>query len=260
MSDLAGRTLVAVLAHPDDESIACGGTLAMLVEAGVRVVLVSVSRGERGTLSGAIDAQLGCVRVRELLDAARCLGINDVVVFDYPDGDIRNASVTELEGRIRMVLARYRPDAVITFGADGLYWHPDHIAVHDRATAAVQSLSNSAPLLYYVTMPPAAMAGIIGRAKKGGWTPPAAGLWSLRPEAWGYAAAPPQLVINVKTCVSRKIAAIWSHRSQMTNDPLGTVTREDLELALSAEHFHRAPNIAVDRALLENLPQCSLDR
>src|SRR5947209_3014178 len=150
-----GSTVLAIFAHPDDESLACGGTLARLADAGARVVLICASRGERGGLSGPVeDDQLGNTRVAELREAACTLGISDLIVLSHPDGDLRWAEVTEFEAEIVMAIRRYKPAAIITFGEDGLYWHLDHIGVHERTTSAVGSLGADAPPLYYVTMPP----------------------------------------------------------------------------------------------------------
>src|SRR6185295_11388550 len=83
-ADFAGRTFLAVFAHPDDESIACGGTLARLADAGAHVVLMCASRGEKGSVSDhalIADADLATVRSRELDQAARVLGIGEVMLY-----------------------------------------------------------------------------------------------------------------------------------------------------------------------------------
>src|SRR5207249_11046652 len=88
---LAGRTILAVFAHPDDESLACGGTLARAADAGAKIVLLCATRGERGSISDLTlvpDGDLGRVRTGELREAAGVLGIADVVICDYPDGDL----------------------------------------------------------------------------------------------------------------------------------------------------------------------------
>src|SRR5262249_39216447 len=121
---LAGRTILAVFAHPDDESLACGGTLPRAVHPGARVVLVCASRGERGSICDAAlvpDGNLGRVRTDELRAAAGVLGIGEVIVLDHPDGDLRWADVPELHDEIVATVRRVRPDAVITFDEDGLY-------------------------------------------------------------------------------------------------------------------------------------------
>src|SRR5215467_4427672 len=88
--DFAGRTILAIFAHPDDESLACGGTLARLADAGARVVLMCGSRGESGSISDpalVADGDLGAVRTHELREAAAVLGITEVIVLSHPDGD-----------------------------------------------------------------------------------------------------------------------------------------------------------------------------
>src|SRR5438874_9256008 len=116
VSDSAHKVVLAIFAHPDDESLACGGTLARLSDAGVRVVLICGSRGESGSVSDPAlvpDGDLGRVRTRELRDAADILGISDVIVMDHPDGDLRWDSVPEFHEEIVTAIEKYRPDAVI---------------------------------------------------------------------------------------------------------------------------------------------------
>src|SRR5215469_7617350 len=101
--DVAGRTVLAVFAHPDDESLACGGTLARLADAGARVVLICGSRGESGSVSdpALVNGEgLGAVRTRELAAAASVLGVNDVIVLSHPDGDLRWDDVPEFHAEI----------------------------------------------------------------------------------------------------------------------------------------------------------------
>src|SRR5262245_7782952 len=191
MTRLTGRTVLAVFAHPDDESIACGGTLARMSEDGAHLVLVCASRGERGSIAGpARDDKLAAARSQELRDAAATLGVAELLIFDHPDGDLRWAHVSELHAQLLMAVRHYSPDAVITFGEDGLYWHVDHIGVHERTTTALLSLGPAAPPLYYVTMPHGNMRAIVDAATSRGWTAPPNGFWSLAPDAVGEGAAP----------------------------------------------------------------------
>src|SRR2546427_13212429 len=153
--DFSGRTILAVFAHPDDESVACGGTLARLADAGVRVVLLCASRGESGSTSDpslVADGNLGRVRAQELRDAAAVIGISDVLIFEHPDGDLRRADVPELHDEIVATIRRYRPDGVITFAEDGLQCYLAHIAIPKRPYSALLARGANAPPLSYGTM------------------------------------------------------------------------------------------------------------
>ena len=100
----------------------------------------------------------GRTRALELQAAALTLGVSELVILNHPDGALRWDDVTILEAEIVIAIRRYAPAAIITFGEDGLYWHLDHVGIHERTTAAVRSLGANGPPLYYVTMPPGIMA------------------------------------------------------------------------------------------------------
>jgi LmbE family N-acetylglucosaminyl deacetylase len=242
---LAGATVLAVFAHPDDESLACGGTLARMANAGARIVLICASRGDRGSNSepGVLPpGELGGVRAAELRAAADTLGIAELVILNHPDGSLRWADVPAFHGELMIALRRYRPDAVITFGEDGLYWHADHIGVHERTFTAVQSLGEDAPPLYYVTLPAGTMQGIVRAAQAKGAAPPDAGFWGINPDAFGLSAEPPTLTVDVRPWMATKLAALRCHRTQMgPRNPLAWIDEEDARRWLGVEHFHRVP-------------------
>jgi LmbE family N-acetylglucosaminyl deacetylase len=252
---LAGRTILAVFAHPDDESLACGGTLARLADAGARVVLLCASRGESGSVideSLVAAADLGHVRSRELREAARTLGIAEVLIGDHPDGDLRWADVPELHDEIVAAISRYQPDGVITFAEDGLYWHLDHIGVHERTLTAVRSLGAEAPPLYYVTIPKGLMREVVEAA--GGAAIKNAKFWGIEADAFGAAAKPPTFVIDVRDWVSRKLAALSCHRTQMgPSHPLARLDAEQARQLLGHEHFRRAPTESRWESILEQM-------
>jgi LmbE family N-acetylglucosaminyl deacetylase len=254
-ASLAGRTVFGVFAHPDDESLACGGTLARLSDAGAHVVVMCASHGERGSAVGPVrNDALGLSRADEMRDAAAALGVAEVILLDHPDGDLRWAQVTEFHSELMMFLRRYSPDAVITFGEDGLYWHLDHVGVYERTTTAVRALGPDAPPLYYVTMPLGVMPQIVAVAKSRGWTPPVKGFWSLEPAALGLHAEPPTIVVDVGDWVPRKIAALLSHRSQMVDGhPFAQLDDSDARRWLGIEHFHRSDVATTRPPILEQL-------
>ena len=146
------QRLMAVLAHPDDESLGFGGTLAKYASQGADVFLLTATRGDAGRYRGhpAADPRhpgaqaLAKIRETELRAAAAILGIREVSLLDYRDQHLDRADPREAIGRIVAELRRVRPDVVVTFGPDGAYGHPDHIAISQLATAAVVAAADAA--------------------------------------------------------------------------------------------------------------------
>jgi LmbE family N-acetylglucosaminyl deacetylase len=140
--------LLCVLAHPDDESLGCGGTLAKYGAEGVETYVLCATRGERGRF-GDVEPRpepetVGRAREAELRAAAGLLGVRGVDFLGYVDADLDQAPPSEAVARIARHIRRIRPHVVITFGPDGGYGHPDHIAISQFATAAVLTAAVSA--------------------------------------------------------------------------------------------------------------------
>jgi N-acetyl-1-D-myo-inositol-2-amino-2-deoxy-alpha-D-glucopyranoside deacetylase len=249
---LKGQSLLAVFAHPDDESLACGGLLAWCAELGARVSILCATRGEMGRGSGS---DLSLVRTNELEAAARALGVGDVLVLDYEDGMLPWVDPARLEADIRDATIRSSADVVITFAEDGLYWHPDHIAIHERTTAAVAALGDTAPALYYVTMAPGHMRAVIdavaARISPGRDSYSILGVSDA--DAFGAAVAPATLTIDVRAWATRKLAALRCHRSQIAGDALDLLSDEEARRLLGVECFRRADVGSKDDAVIERL-------
>jgi LmbE family N-acetylglucosaminyl deacetylase len=133
--------LMCILAHPDDESLGMGGTLARYAKEGIETYLVTATRGERGRFGDAPVRPalevVGRVREAELRAAGKELGIREIHFLDYIDGDLDQANPMEAQRKIVGFIRRLRPHVVVTFGPDGAYGHPDHIAISQLAGAAV---------------------------------------------------------------------------------------------------------------------------
>jgi LmbE family N-acetylglucosaminyl deacetylase len=254
---LAGRTVLGIFAHPDDESLACGGTFAKLADAGARVVLLCASRGEGGSISDPAlvpDGDLGRVREGELRDACAVLGISDVIVMDLNDGTLRWKDEPKLLAEIDRCIREYRPDAVITFAEDGLYWHLDHIGVFEKTFDALEAIGAAAPPLYYVTMPHGAMRAVTEAAHTKGGAPANANPWGIPPDAFGLHAEPPSLIVDVRPWVPRKLAALRCHRTQMgANNPLVWIDETEARQWLGVENFRRSPLPNTGQTILEQL-------
>jgi LmbE family N-acetylglucosaminyl deacetylase len=132
--------LLAVLAHPDDESLGFGGALAKYAAEGIETFLVTATRGEKGRFGalgkGGDPLEVGRVREAELRAAAAVLGIREVCVLGYPDGAVDQVDPETAIHAIVSHIRRIQPDVVMSFGPDGAYGHPDHIAISQFTAAA----------------------------------------------------------------------------------------------------------------------------
>ena len=133
--------LLAVFAHPDDESMGMGGTLAKYAAEGVETYLVCASRGERGWFGSKETnpgfERLGQTRTQELENCVKELGMCGLHFLDYIDGDVDQADHAEAIGKIVTHIRLIQPQVVVTFPPDGNYGHPDHIAVGQFTNTAI---------------------------------------------------------------------------------------------------------------------------
>lgn len=142
----SARSLLCILAHPDDESLGFGGMLAHYAHAGVATHLITATRGERGWLGepaaypGA--EMLGRMREGELRAAAEILGIREMMFLDYMDGELDQTDPAAIIDVLVGHLRRVRPQVVATFDPTGIYGHPDHIAICQFTTAAISAAAN----------------------------------------------------------------------------------------------------------------------
>ncbi|MDP6579445.1 MAG: PIG-L deacetylase family protein [Vicinamibacterales bacterium] len=266
-----GQSLLAVFAHPDDESLACGGLLAWCAALGVRVSLLCVTHGAHARANDTSPPTVDDIRAAELRDAAGCLGvdIDAVTLLDYEDGMLAWVDADPLEQAIRTEIRRLRPDVVITFDEDGLYWHPDHIAVHERTTAVIAALDidDAAPTLYYVTMPSGAMRAVVSHgaavtASRDPYAAPPGSILGVEDaDAFGAEAAPPSLVVKTGTYAVRKLRALACHRSQFRDCALALVGEDDAPHLLGTEQYRRANVGAQHDTFIEQLaaPQAALE-
>jgi LmbE family N-acetylglucosaminyl deacetylase len=142
--------LMAILAHPDDESLGLGGVLARYAAEGIETTIITATRGESGRFRGERDGPnhpgpegLARIREAELRNAARVLGIQEPILLGYRDGALDQADPREVISRIGGHLRAVRPQVVLTFAPDGAYGHPDHIAISQFATAAIVAAADA---------------------------------------------------------------------------------------------------------------------
>ena len=173
--------LMGVFAHPDDESLGFGGTLARYAAEGVHTSLVVATHGQAGRYRGIVPGaeghpgadELARIRERELSAAADVLGVRDLSLLGYRDQQLDRADPREVIGHIVTHLRRLRPHVVTTFAHDGAYGHPDHVAISQFTTAAIVAAADpgfeartlerayaphAVTKLYYLAWPRTAMA------------------------------------------------------------------------------------------------------
>ena len=163
----APRTLVAVFAHPDDES-AAGPVLARYAREGAEVHLIIATDGAAGTQQTSIagGAELARVRAAEARCAAEALGIRPPVLLEFPDGQLgayaaEPVRLFRLTERLHAELQRLRPQALITWGPDGGTGHPDHRLVSSIVTQLVRAAAAGVPeRLFYASVPAEAMRAV----------------------------------------------------------------------------------------------------
>jgi LmbE family N-acetylglucosaminyl deacetylase len=143
--------LACVFAHPDDETLGMGGILARCATEGIETYVLTATRGQSGRYRDNTQhpgkEALGRIREAELRAAAQVLGVHDVQLLDYMDGALDRADPAEAVSLIAGHLRRIRPHVVVTFGPDGAYGHPDHVAISQLTTAAVVAAADGSRAL-----------------------------------------------------------------------------------------------------------------
>ena len=135
----AWSTVLAVVAHPDDESFGLGAILDAFDRAGTCTVVLCLTRGEASTLHGAAG-ELSAVRGREFAAAARTLGVTDTVLRDFPDGALGQVCRSLVVGEVIDAARAMRADGLLVFDPSGVTGHPDHAAATAAALLAAAGL------------------------------------------------------------------------------------------------------------------------
>ena len=257
------RGLLAIFAHPDDESYGAGGVMALAAAAGNPVWVLCMTNGDQGGRPGemGVDHSLDPeIRRTELACACSELGIAEPIFLGYrdsgmegwgaPEGSLSLAPTDEVVDRIVAVIRRLRPAVIVTFDPGGVYGHPDHTATSATATASYRraAAEPGGPVaLYHQAMPRSAVAAMQSamaeeRRRAGDETPPSED--DLRQqEAFVKLARPDEeitTIVPIGPVIERKVAALACHDSQMRgrrwDDP---ETRAQLEQMFGRETFVR---------------------
>lgn len=255
------RGLLAIFAHPDDETFGAGGVLALAASAGVPTWLVCATDGDLGGAEGARELD-PTLRRGELRCAMTSLGAAEPVFLGYrdsgmegwakPDGCLALAPAEEVVERLVAIVRDLRPTTILTFDPGGIYGHPDHVAISAHATAAFRRAAAEAggpTTLYHQAL---------SRSDLARWGEMEAQLAALRGDDPADMAEPTEddllqrqrfvelarpdedvtTEVDVRTVLDRKLAAFACHASQVRDRWTG-VPRDVLEAWLGRETFIR---------------------
>ncbi len=239
------RTILAIFAHPDDE-IGVGSTLAHYADAGVRIILACASRGEAATIyceDCATHETLGEVRTRELECACQHLGISELRWLDWPDGGIKDLPRPEAVRQITALIREIRPDVILTHPENGLYPHPDHLAVWEIVRDAFTAAAD--PELHPETGGAWAVARLFTRALPQSFFERAPGLTEFRVQLNGqqlpFLGTPDDQIdvsMHTEPWVARRMAAWDCHRSQHNPNGFTSTMSDDMRQEWAAnEHY-----------------------
>jgi LmbE family N-acetylglucosaminyl deacetylase len=245
--------VLAFFAHPDDETMLAGGTLALLAENGAQVHYLSATRGEGGETGEpplcTID-ELGQVREEELVCAVGALGGHSLTFLGYTDPrmgkDGQLFPYTEdipfLAGQVAASIRQFKIDVVISHGSNGEYGHPAHVITHQAALAAIMSFDRQSLTLYTV----------------------AAGYSEHPYPRLANASDQADVVIDVDSVLEKKMQAAFCHRTQHSlfvrwaSQGLGRKLSVP-EVIMKQESFHRAYPDRQEYPLMERLKPWSID-
>ncbi|CAB4678604.1 unannotated protein [freshwater metagenome] len=186
-SSYAGYRILLVHAHPDDETINNGATMALYADRGAQVTLVSCTRGEEGEilvphlshLSSAQDDLLGAHRVIELEEAMKALGVSDHrFLANYRDSGMMGTphndrsdvfwqvDIDVAADQLVQIIEEVKPHILITYDEIGGYGHPDHIQAHRVAMRASERATWQIQKIYWNTMPKSVIAAGMAAMKE----------------------------------------------------------------------------------------------
>ncbi len=251
-------TLMAVHAHPDDEASG-GGILATYADQGIRTVVVTCTNGEFGDAPGGIkpgqdghdEQAVAGLRLAELEASARILKVSDLEMLGYhdsgmPDWEYKdrpdafwNVPLEEVAGRIGGLIAKYRPQVLVTYDDQGAYQHPDHVHA-SRAAQAAAAATGIPAKLYLSTMRGSSWRAIWEALRAAGVEVPD---WTEDEERGNRARTSEERItttIDIRPVLERKREALFAHGTQVNGDSwFGKVPPEVLESAFGYEYFIR---------------------
>ena len=253
-------TLMAVHAHPDDESSSTGGVLAVYAGQGIRTVVVTCTNGEFGDAPGGVkpgqdghDTEtVATLRLAELRKATSILGVSHVELLGYhdsgmPDWEYKdraeafcNVPMAAVTGRIAGLIERYRPQVVVSYDPKGPYQHPDHVRAAEAAAMAVAD-SGIPAKLYLTAMRGSDWEKIWDALREAGVdVPDRSSITDEMRQQLAETEARITTTVDIRPVLARKRDALLAHASQIAESWFSKLPPEIGETAFGWESFIRA--------------------
>jgi LmbE family N-acetylglucosaminyl deacetylase len=273
---MPNNSILAIFAHPDDETFGVGGTLARYADRRVPITMVSATRGEVGEIAPGTDATpetLGAHREQELRDAMAILGVTDVRFLGFRDSGMKgtdenkhpdaliNAPEDAVTEAMVRIIREVRPRVIVTWDESGGYGHPDHVFVHYRATEAYRAAADAsrfpgagapwqAGALFYVAIPVDEFGALMREMQELGIMEP-----SVADEAFEeLPQVPANCIVDVRDQFERKERAMLAHRTQIADmAPFMKLPVASRMRFFGREYFHRASPPVGDGVVLGDL-------
>lgn len=271
--------LLAIFAHPDDETFGLAGIMARYSARGVPITMVSATRGEVGEIAPGVDAtpeNLHLYREQELRDAMGIVGVTDVRFLGFRDSGMKgtednddprafmNAHPDGVVHLMTRIIREVKPAVVVTWDESGGYGHPDHVAAHFHATAAFAAAADAskypnagepwqAKALYYNCIPVDEFMSVMEelRASRGTTEADVPG---DADEMMRLPRVAPNVIIDVSVEYPRKMEAFGAHKSQISpEDPFMSMPEHLSKRLFGKEYFYRAQPPLPEGTVLDDL-------
>ncbi len=205
-------TILGVWAHPDDETYLTAGLMARAVGAGSRVVCVTATRGEGGSMDEEKwpSATMGQVRERELMRCLAVLGVTEHHWLDLPDIDMDAPLPEEGADKVRAVMAEVDPDSVLSFGPDGMTDHAGHKSISGWATEAFREVAKPGAKLYYAVYTPEWAAEFVPELNRFNVFRPGTPPITPVDELGIYYPLPPDLLELKLRAIQEHVSQVWA--------------------------------------------------
>lgn len=248
---------MAVHAHPDDEASG-GGILAAYADQGVRVIVVTCTNGEFGDAPGGIKPgaeghdpeAVARLRLAELRESTSILKVSDVETLGYHDSGMEewdfksrpdafcNIPLDDVAGRIGDLMAKYRPQVVVSYDDEGAYQHPDHLHASRAAQAAAEKTGIPSKV-YLSTMRGSSWRKIWEALREAGEPVPD---FEEDPDRARRALKSEERItttVDIRPVLERKRQALFAHGSQINDSWFSKIPPEITEAAFGYEYFIR---------------------